>query len=60
VTKNSLGYDFGGGLNIFFTRGFGVRGDLRHLQTTDNFTFGVLSDEKLNFWRGSAALVFSF
>ena len=60
VTKNSLGYDFGGGLNIFFTRGFGVRGDLRHLQTTDNFTFGLLSDEKLSFWRGSAALVFSF
>jgi len=59
-SKNSLGYDLGGGLSVFFTHGVGLRGDIRHLRTTDTFTFGLLNNEKLNFWRGSAAVVFRF
>src|SRR5262245_53552015 len=58
--QNALGYDIGGGLNIFFTHGFGLRGDLRHLQTFDDVTLGVFSNEKLDFWRGSAGLTFRF
>jgi opacity protein-like surface antigen len=60
VTKNALGYDFGGGLNIFFTHGFGIRGDIRHIQTFEDLTLGIFESEKLSFWRGSAGLVFAF
>ena len=58
--KNALGYDIGGGLNIFLTHGLGIRGDVRHMQTFKDLTFGVFSDEKLDFWRGSAGLTFRF
>ena len=60
VTKNALGYDFGGGLNIFFTHGVGIRGDIRHIQTFEDLTLGIFESEKLSFWRGSAGLVFAF
>lgn len=58
--KNALGYDIGGGVNIFFTRGVGIRGDIRHLQTFEDVTLGVFSNEKLDFWRASAGLTFRF
>jgi len=60
VSKNAIGYDVGGGLNIFFTHGLGVRGDVRHLHSFQTLTFGLFNDERLDFWRGSAALVFRF
>jgi Outer membrane protein beta-barrel domain len=60
VTNNSLGYDFGGGVNIFFSQGFGIRGDIRHIETFDDLTLGIFQSDKLNFWRGSAGLVFRF
>jgi hypothetical protein len=59
-SKNALGYDVGGGLNIFLTHGFGIRGDVRHLQTFEDLSLGLFSDQKLGFWRGSAGLVFRF
>lgn len=58
--NNALGYDVGGGLNIFLTHGLGLRGDVRHLHTMQDVTLGVFSGEKLHFWRGSAGLTFRF
>lgn len=58
--NNALGYDIGGGLNLFLTKGFGIRGDVRHLETFNDVTLGVFSNEKLDFWRGSAGLTFRF
>jgi opacity protein-like surface antigen len=60
LSDNALGYDIGGGVNIFLTRSVGIRGDLRHLHTLQDITLGVLSNEKLDFWRGSAGLTFRF
>jgi opacity protein-like surface antigen len=59
-SNNSLGWDIGGGLNIFLTRGFGLRGDIRRMKTFEDFTLGIFNDEKLSFWRGSAGLTFRF
>jgi opacity protein-like surface antigen len=60
LSDNALGYDIGGGVNIFLTPNVGIRGDVRHLHTLQDVTLGVLSDEKLDFWRGSAGLTFKF
>jgi Outer membrane protein beta-barrel domain len=59
LDNNSLGWDIGGGLNIFFGH-VGIRGDVRHLRTLQDVTLGVFGSDKVDFWRGSAALVFRF
>jgi outer membrane protein with beta-barrel domain len=59
-TSNALGHDIGGGINIFFTPGVGLRGDLRHLRTFKDFNLFGLSTDKIEFWRGSAGLTFRF
>jgi hypothetical protein len=59
-SKNTLGYDVGGGLNIFLTHGVGVRGDIRRIKTFDSVTLGVFNNDQINFWRGSAGLTFRF
>src|ERR1700704_2439186 len=56
LDQNSLGWDIGGGLTIFPTHSFGVRGDVRHLRTLQDVTLGVFGNDKVDFWRGSAAL----
>jgi len=60
LKENAFGYDIGGGLNIFFGRNVGVRGDLRRLRTFEDVTLGVFSSDKINFWRGSAGLTLRF
>jgi hypothetical protein len=60
LDKNSLGWDIGGGLNIFFAHSVGIRGDIRHLRTFEDVTLGVFGNDQVDFWRGSAALVFRF
>jgi len=60
LDKNSLGWDIGGGLTIFFGHTLGVRGDVRHLRTLQDVTLGVFGNDKVDFWRGSAGLVFRF
>jgi hypothetical protein len=55
-SKTVIGYDLGGGLNIFLTHGFGVRGDVRRLRTLQNVTLGIFGNDKIDFWRGSAGL----
>jgi opacity protein-like surface antigen len=58
--QNAVGYDIGGGLNIFLTKSFGIRGDVRHVKTLQDITLGLFSNQKLDFWRASAGLTFAF
>jgi opacity protein-like surface antigen len=61
LDKNALGYNIGGGVNIFFSPAVGIRGDVRHMQTFKDMTLGgFFSNDKLDFWRGSAGLTFRF
>lgn len=60
LDNNSLGWDIGGGLNIFLGRSIGVRGDVRRLKTLQDVTLGVFGNDKVEFWRASAGLVFRF
>jgi opacity protein-like surface antigen len=60
LDKNALGYDIGGGINLFVTRGVGVRGDVRRLRTLKEVTLGVFSADQIDFWRASAGLTFRF
>lgn len=60
VDKNALGWDIGGGINIFLTRKLGVRGDIRHVRTEKDVTLGIFSPEQLDFWRASAGLTLQF
>jgi opacity protein-like surface antigen len=60
LDKNTLGYDIGGGLNIFLSRAIGVRGDVRHLHTLQDVSLGIFSSDQLDFWRASAGLTFRF
>jgi len=58
--KNALGYDVGGGINIYVQRHLGVRGDVRHMRTLHDITLGLFSGDKLDLWRGSVGLTFLF
>jgi len=60
IDKNAFGYELGGGVDFFLLHSVGIRGDVRHTQTFDTINLGVFSNDKLDFWRGSAALVFRF
>lgn len=60
ASQNAFGHDIGGGLNIFFVHSVGIRGEVRHLQTFKDINLGVFSNEKLDYWRGSAGLTFRF
>jgi opacity protein-like surface antigen len=63
---NSLGYVLGAGVNGYFTRHIGVRGDVRHLQTLQdlslirNVAAQVFVNQKLDFWRASVGLSLRF
>ena len=59
IDKNALGYDLGGGLNIFLGK-IGLRGDVRHLRTLQDVPLGLFSNEPLDFWRASAGLTLRF
>jgi opacity protein-like surface antigen len=63
--RNSVGFDLGGGLNIYFADNVGIRGDLRYFRDFSvadvNNALGVtLGRGRLDFWRGSAGLVLRF
>ena len=60
LDQNALGYDIGGGVNIFLLHRIGIRGDVRHIHTLQTVTLGLFSSDKLDFWRGSAGLTFRF
>jgi opacity protein-like surface antigen len=58
--QNSLGYDVGAGLNLFFTHTVGVHGEVRHLQTLQDVNLGVFANDKLDFWRASVGVTLRF
>jgi hypothetical protein len=60
INQNVLGYDIGGGINIFLLHSVGLRGDVRHFQTLEGVTLGLLGSDKVGFWRGSAGITFRF
>ena len=55
-----IGWDIGGGLNIFLAHGIGLRGDVRRLRTLQDVTLSLFGNDKIDFWRASAGLVFRF
>jgi len=60
LDQNALGYDIGGGINIFLVHAIGIRGDVRHLRTVQDLTLGVFSNDQLDFWRASAGITLRF
>jgi len=62
--NNSFGFDVGGGVNVYFWH-IGIRGDLRYFRDfseADSNTFlgSILQQGNLDFWRGTAGVVFRF
>jgi outer membrane protein W len=66
--NNALGYDLGAGVNGYFTRHVGIRGDVRRfhaLQDLDVPIFGdiagqIFQKQKLDFWRASVGVSLRF
>jgi len=59
--NNQFGWNVGGGLMAFFGEHVGVRGDIRYFHSFQDLPFfGSLTDQKLDFGRASAGLVFKF
>ncbi|MCC7417403.1 MAG: outer membrane beta-barrel protein [Acidobacteria bacterium] len=58
--KNAIGYDIGGGVNLYLIHSLGIRGDVRRMRTLNGVSLGLLANEKLEFWRGSAGVTFRF
>ena len=59
--QNTLGWDIGGGLNIFLGKSVGVRGDVRHVRTLQDITLGgFFTNAPLDFYRASAGLTLRF
>jgi opacity protein-like surface antigen len=64
LSETKVGWDFGGGVLMFFTSHVGIRGDIRYFRTFQALDFlGIeLEDgpEKLDFTRGSIGFVVRF
>ncbi len=62
--NNALGYDLGGGVNAFFAKHAGVRGDIRHFHTFQDVSGirlnQIFTGEKLDYWRASLGLTLRF
>lgn len=66
--NNSIAYDVGAGVNGYFTRHVGIRGDIRHLHTLQDVDVPVFGDvttqvfvgQKLDFFRASVGVAFRF
>jgi hypothetical protein len=59
--QNTLGWDIGGGVNVFLAHAVGVRGDVRHVRTLQDVTLGgIFTNAPLDFWRASAGVTFRF
>ena len=59
VDSNVIGYDLGGGVNGFFTKHVGMRGDVRYFHTFQDVNV-LLVSRKLAFWRASLGLTLKF
>lgn len=60
TTRTVLGYDVGGGVNLFTKGRVGVRSDLRRIATVKDATLGVFGTEQVKYWRGSVGATFTF
>ena len=64
ITENDWGYTLGGGLMIYFTDSFGIRGDVRYLRNfkADVFDFTDIEFERgtFNFSRATVGALFRF
>jgi len=62
--QNAFGWDIGGGVNIFFGKNIGIRGDLRHLHTLQDVSVlhlgSIVTGQKLDFNRASIGLALKF
>src|SRR5262245_53779329 len=61
--NNQFGWDVGGGVMIFFSKHFGIRGDIRHYHSFEALKFiglPVPADSKLDFGRVAGGVVFKF
>ena len=62
--NNALGWDLGGGVNIFFGKSVGIRGDIRHFHTIQDVSVlhlgSIVSGQKLDFNRASVGLALRF
>ena len=59
--QNTLGWDIGGGVNVYFGHTFGIRGDVRHVRTLQDITLGgVFTNAPLDFFRASAGVTLRF
>jgi len=56
---NVLGYDVGGGVNVFLQQHVGIHSDVRHIHTIKDLSLGgSFSTEQLEYWRGSTGVIF--
>lgn len=64
LSENKVGWDFGGGVMMFFTSRVGVRGDIRYFRTFEALeVFGIELEDgpgDLDFTRGSVGFVVRF
>lgn len=65
LSENKVGWDFGGGVMLFFGSNFGLRGDLRYFRTFEaidvlDIEFEDDAPGELDFTRGSLGFVFRF
>lgn len=64
ITENDWGYTLGGGLMIYFSDSFGIRGDVRYLRNfkADVFDFTDIEFERgtFNFGRATVGALFRF
>jgi hypothetical protein len=69
VSARDVGINIGGGLYVFPTRMFGIRGDVRYFRTVGDITFGNLAAigeatdlplPRLDFWRVTAGVTVRF
>jgi hypothetical protein len=61
-SNNSFGRDWGFGINGYFLKSVGIRGDIRHFSTWGDVPIlgGLSAEEKLDFWRASLGLALRF
>lgn len=63
-SKNDFGMDVGGGLNCFFSKNVGLRGDVRYFRgfrgTSDSGNPTGITVSDFKFWRGSVGLALKF
>jgi hypothetical protein len=62
--NNAFGYDLGGGVNVYFVRHAGIRGDIRHFHTLQDVGIlrlnEIFTGEKLDYWRASVGVTLRF